>query len=58
MKKLSSLILAIIFGLFLISGCADDFDEGFGQEDQPFTDTLNGHDDDPPEPIPPPPPGS
>jgi len=58
MKKLSSLILAIFFGLFLISGCADAFDEGFGQEDQPFTDKLNGDDDDPPFEPPPPPPGS
>ena len=58
MKKLSSLILAIIFSLFLISGCADDFDEGFGHDDQPFTDKLNGDDDDPPPPPPPPPPGS
>jgi len=40
----------------MLGGCADPFEDGFGRNDQPYTDPLNGDVDDDDDPIPPPPP--
>ena len=56
MKKFRLLMLALVFGLFMLGGCMDPLDEGFGQEDSPGV--LKDHDDDDEKAPPPPPPGS